>query len=287
MSSTRVQVADAAPPGATGLVPRRELFALLDRALSGRVTVVSAPPGSGKTFLLRSWLEQAEPGLRVAWVSLERGESDAQRFWLSVVGGLDEARELLDAAGIELSEAALATLHERTEGWVAGLRLAAIALAEHPDPEQFVAQFSGSERTVADYLLAEMLDRQPADVRNLLLRTSVLERVNGPLADLLTGGTGSERILQNLEEGNSFVAALDAGRSWFRYHHLFADLLRLELRRTDPGRVSELHQAAARWYAEHAEIVDAVRHAQAAGDWPQAGRLLAEHMPGLLLEGEG
>jgi len=312
MSSTRVQVADAAPPGATGLVPRRELFALLDRALSGRVTVVSAPPGSGKTFLLRSWLKQAEPGLRVAWVSLERGESDAQRFWLSVVGALrdavgdnsfvekltpspefdgvafverlvsdldslgeqvvlviddlhelnsadalaqlelllarlpralylvlvtrrdphlqlarlrlagdlteiraadlrftlDEARELLAAAGIELSEAALATLHERTEGWVAGLRMAAIALAEHPDPEQFVAEFSGSERTVADYLLAEMLDRQPADVRNLLLRTSVLERVNGPLADLLTGGTGSERILQNLEEET---------RSWPRW----------------------------------------------------------------------
>src|SRR3989442_5876986 len=91
MSSTRVQVADAARPGATGLVSRRELVGVLDRALSGRVTVVSAPPGSGKTFLLRSWLEQAEPGLRVAWVSLERGESDAQRFWLSVVGGLRDA----------------------------------------------------------------------------------------------------------------------------------------------------------------------------------------------------
>jgi len=92
MSSMRVQLADAAPPGATGLVRRGELFGVLDRALSGRVTVVSAPPGSGKTFLVRSWLEQAEPGLRVAWVSLERGESDAQRFWLSVVGGLREGR---------------------------------------------------------------------------------------------------------------------------------------------------------------------------------------------------
>src|SRR5258708_29149228 len=91
MSSTRVQVADDAAPGETGLGPRRELFALLDRALSGRVTVVSAPPGSGKTFLVRSWLEQAEPGLRVAWVSLERGESDAQRFWLSLVGRLRDA----------------------------------------------------------------------------------------------------------------------------------------------------------------------------------------------------
>ncbi|MDX6630912.1 MAG: LuxR family transcriptional regulator, maltose regulon positive regulatory protein, partial [Gaiellales bacterium] len=91
MSQTRVWVVDAAPPGATGVVRRRELFDVLDRALSGRVTVVSAPPGSGKTFLLRSWLEQAEPRLRVAWVSLERGESDAQRFWLSLVGGLRDA----------------------------------------------------------------------------------------------------------------------------------------------------------------------------------------------------
>ncbi|MDQ1462197.1 MAG: LuxR family transcriptional regulator, maltose regulon positive regulatory protein, partial [Actinomycetota bacterium] len=91
MSPTRVRVVDSGPPGATGLVPRRELFAVLDRALSGRVTVVSAPPGSGKTVLLRSWLEQAEPGLRVAWVSLERGESDAQRFWLSLVGRLRDA----------------------------------------------------------------------------------------------------------------------------------------------------------------------------------------------------
>src|SRR2546425_1782773 len=98
MTPTRVRVVDAAPPGATGLVPRRQLFDVLDRALSGRVTVVSAPPGSGKTFLLRSWLEQAEPGLRVAWVSLERGESDAQRFWLSLVGRLDRKSTRLNSS---------------------------------------------------------------------------------------------------------------------------------------------------------------------------------------------
>ena len=106
-----------------------------------------------------------------------------------------ETRELLDVSGIALSDAGVALLHQRTEGWAAGLRLAAISLAGHPDPERFVAEFSGSDRTVADYLIAEMLERQPPDVQDLLLRTSLLDRVNGELADLLTGRSGSERIL--------------------------------------------------------------------------------------------
>ena len=109
---------------------------------------------------------------------------------------LAEARELFQGAGVQLPEPALALLYERTEGWAAGLRLAALSLARYPDPGRFATEFSGSERTVADYLLAEVLDRQPEEVRRLLLRTSVLERVSGPLADALTGGSGSERILQ-------------------------------------------------------------------------------------------
>jgi LuxR family maltose regulon positive regulatory protein len=146
----------------------------------------------------------------------------------------DETRALIDAAGIALSESGTALLHERTEGWAAGLRLAVIALTGHPDPERFVAEFSGSNRTVAEYLIAEMLDRQPAGVQQLLLRTSILDRVNGELADLLTGRAGAERALLDLEDANAFVVSLDPGRTWFRYHHLFADLLRLELRRTQP-----------------------------------------------------
>ncbi len=157
-----------------------------------------------------------------------------------------EARELLAAAGVELAEPALALLYERTEGWAAGLRLAALSLAGHPDPDRFAAEFSGSERTVAEYLLAEVLERQTEEVRRLLLRTSMLDRVSGELADALTGGSGGERMLQELEEANAFVVALDAARSWFRYHHLFADLLQLELRRTAPGEVTALHAAAAR-----------------------------------------
>ena len=171
-----------------------------------------------------------------------------------------------------LSEAALAQLVERTEGWAAGLRLAALSLAGHPEPNRFAAEFSGSERTVAEYLLAEVLDRQPEPVRRLLLRTSVLDRVNGPLADVLTEAVGGERILQDLEEANAFVVSLDARRFWFRYHRLFADLLQLELRRTAPAELPPLHAAAATWYAEHGEPIEAVRtpRRQSFGAWPLA-----------------
>jgi LuxR family transcriptional regulator, maltose regulon positive regulatory protein len=195
-----------------------------------------------------------------------------------------EAEEMFDAAGVKLPDPAL--LVERTEGWAAGLRLAALSLAGHPDPGRFVEEFSGTERTVAEYLLAEVLDRQPEPVRRLLLRTSVLERVNGELADLLTGDIGGERVLQDLEQANAFVVSLDARRSWFRYHHLFADLLQLELRRTAPGEVTALHRAAASWFAEHGYPVDAVRHAQSARDWRLAARLLADNWYSLQLDGQ-
>jgi LuxR family maltose regulon positive regulatory protein len=352
--------------------------------------VVSAPAGSGKTVLLRSWTGAAGLGGRAAWVPARRQERDPQRFWLEALaalratgpgsqlvravtaapdldgwalaerllkdlapledrlwlvvddvhelgsaealqqlelvimrappplrfvlatrhdvplglhrlrleGGLTEiraadlrftlaeARELFSAAGAELPGPALAVLHERTEGWAAGLRMAALALAGHPDPARFAAEFSGSERTVAEYLLAEVLDRQPPRVRRLLLRTSVLERVNGDLARLLTGDAGGERVLQDLEAAGAFVVSVDAARTWFRYHHMFAGLLRLELRRTAPDEVGGLHQAAAGWFAGHGFPVEAVWHAQAAHDWELAARLLAEHWPGLHLDGQ-
>jgi LuxR family maltose regulon positive regulatory protein len=377
-----------ARPGAGGVVSRPGLFDRL--GASARVTVVSAPPGSGKTVLLRSWIAEAGLGECAAWVPVGPGERDPQRFWLSVLGALRrtsagsglvqavtaapdldgwaiaerllkdlapladqtwlvlddvhelgsdearrqlelllmrapdalrvvlatrhdvrlglhrlrlegelaeiraadlrfslaEARELLAAAGVDLPEPALAMLYERTEGWAAGLRLAALSLAGHPDPERFAAEFSGSERTVAEYLLAEVLERQGEEVRRLLLRTCVVERVSGELADALTGGSGGERILQDLEEANAFVVALDAARSWFRYHHLFAGLLQLELRRTAPGEVPALHRVAAGWYAGHGFAVEAVRHAQVARDWGLAARLLADHWPGLYLGGQ-
>ena len=197
-----------------------------------------------------------------------------------------ETRMLLDASGIALSEAGAALLHQRTEGWAAGLRLAAISLAGHPDPERFVAEFSGSDRTVAEYLIAEMLERQPPDVQDLLLRTSLLDRVNGELADVLTGRPGSERILLELADANAFVESLNPERTWFRYHHLFGDLLRLELRRTLPEEVPALHRRAAGWFTLQGQVVDAIRHTQAAGDWPDAARLLADHSFSLALDGQ-
>ncbi len=138
---------------------------------------------------------------------------------------------------------------------------------------------------MADYLLAEVLERQPGEVRQLLLCTSILEQVNGALADALLGTSGAERVLHSLVQANAFIVPLDAAHSWFRYHHLFVDLLRLELRRTAPEVIPGLHRAAATWYAEHGYVIDAIRHAQAAEDWPYASRLLADHNFSLVLDG--
>jgi LuxR family maltose regulon positive regulatory protein len=372
------------------LVDRDDLLAVLDRAVARKVTVISAPAGSGKTSLLRSWAGRPGQRYRFAVVQVQRGQRDAQQFWLALLGavrdacgtaggsepappapvysgqamagrvlaelrddrgpvvlviddlhelrspealaqlgqllaslpphahavlatrrdqrlrlhrlrlagelaeirGADlrfteaEARDLLAASGIALSAAGVALLHQRTEGWAAGLRLAAISLAAHPDPERFVAEFSGSDRTVAEYLVAELLERQPGEVQDLLLATAPLDRVNGELGDLLTGRPGSERILLDLEDANAFVVSLDPGRTWFRYHHLFADLLRLELRRRRPEEIPALHRRAAHWLARHGQVTDAIRHTQAAGDWPDAARLLADHAFSLTLDGQ-
>ena len=143
-----------------------------------------------------------------------------------------ETRELLAASGISLSDSGAAALHQRTEGWAAGLRLAVISLSGHPDPERLVDEFSGTDRAIGEYLMAEMLERQPSEVQSMLLRTSLVDRLNGELADLLAGRSGSEQMLLELEDANAFVVSLDAQRTWFRYHQLLADFLRLELRRT-------------------------------------------------------
>jgi LuxR family maltose regulon positive regulatory protein len=180
----------------------------------------------------------------------------------------------------------VAALHERTEGWAAGLRLAVISLSGHPDAERFVAEFSGTDRAIGEYLMAEMLERQPGDVQSMLLRTSLVDRMNGELADLLAGRSGSEQILLQLEEANAFVVSLDAQRTWFRYHQLLADFLRLELRRTLSDEVPELHRRAARWFADRGEVIEAVRHTLAAGDWPDAARLVADHSFRWVLDGQ-
>ncbi|HEY2436787.1 MAG TPA: hypothetical protein VGH93_06370, partial [Solirubrobacteraceae bacterium] len=164
--------------------------------------------------------------------------------------------------------------------------MAVLALTRHADPERFVAEFSGTDRAVGEYLMAEMLERQPSEVQSMLLRTSVVDRLNGELSDLLAGRPGSEQTLLELEDANAFVVSLDAERTWFRYHHLLADFLRLELRRRFADEVPELHRRAARWFADHGEVVEAVRHTLAAGDWPDAARLVADHSFSWVLDGQ-
>jgi LuxR family transcriptional regulator, maltose regulon positive regulatory protein len=381
-----------APGGAEpGLIRRHDVMATLDRAATKRVTIISAPAGTGKTSLLRAWAGRPGQDCRIAYMTVRPGQRDMPLFWLTMLGAIraaagtgeggaqpppvapgsdgsamvdkvlseleeccdgfvlviddlhelsspeaagqltalltalppgvravvatrrdlplrlhklrlagelaeiragqlrfteHETRQLLAAAGIALPEQTAAMLHQRTEGWAAGLRLAVLSLAGHPDPERFVAEFSGSDRTVAEYLTAEMLERQPPEVQGLLLRTSVLDQVNGELADLLTGATGSERILLDLEDANAFVVSLDPGRTWFRYHRMFGGLLRLELRRTMPADIAGLHQLAARWLAEHGQPADAIGHLQAAGNWDEAARMLTDHALSLTLDGQ-
>ena len=375
---------------ARGLLDREDLLELLDRAVTKRVTVISAPPGSGKTSLLRAWADRSTNHRRVAFVSVDRDQQDAQRFWSAVLdairsparsvdpekqpaatAALDddqvvnrvlsevaeqvepvvliiddlhelrsadalaqlehllailpssarvvlssrrdpsirlhqlrlgdeiaeiragdlkfterETRELLATSGISLSDAGSAALYQRTEGWAAGLRLAVISLSGRPDPERFVAEFSGTDRAIGEYLMAEMLERQPSEVQSMLLRTSLVDRMNGELADLLAGRSGSEQVLLELEEANAFVVSLDAQRTWFRYHQLLADFLRLELRRTLADEVPALHRRAAQWFADHGDIVEAVRQTLAAGDWPDAARLVADHSFRWVLDGQ-
>ena len=357
-------------------------------AQAGRVTMISAPAGSGKTYLLRSWIGEAGLERSTAWVRVNREEGDANRFWNSVrsalqdtvpgsisklnvtgtrdrddltverllmdltaldeplwlvIDDLDELRspetlghlelflsrapaqlrvalatrhdlrlglhrarldgeltelraddlrftvaeagDLFDMAGVTVPDSALTLLVERTEGWAAGLRMAALALAGHEDPDRFAAQFSGTYRGIADYLMAEVLERQPKEVRSLLLRTSILEEISAPLADRLMERIGSQRILQDLEDTNAFVTSVDASRSSFRVHPLFAELLRLELRRTAPEEVGALHRTAATWLASRGRAIEAVEHAQASEEWELAAHILFDQWYDLLLSG--
>ena len=374
---------------AAGLLRRDDLLATLDRVTTKKVTVISAPPGSGKTSLLRMWSDWSSKDGQVAFVTVARDQQDTQEFWIAVLDAIRhaaattnprtriappvsdgdamvdtivaelaeqasvvvlviddlhelrstqalnqlehllanlpgsahvvlssrrdppirlhqlrladevaeiraddlrfterETRELLAGSEISLSDAGVAALYQRTEGWAAGLRLAVISLSGHPDPERFVAEFSGTDRAIGEYLMAEMLERQPSEAQSMLLRTSLVDRMNGELADLLAGRSGSERMLLTLEEANAFVVSLDRQRTWFRYHHLLADFLRLELRRTLADEVPDLHRRAARWFADRGDVVEAVRHMVAAGNWPDAARLVADHSFRWVLDGQ-
>jgi ATP/maltotriose-dependent transcriptional regulator MalT len=199
----------------------------------------------------------------------------------------EAARLVHQAAGLDLPAASLTALAARTEGWAVGLQLAALSLRGRPDPAGFVATFSGSHRYVLDYLSEEVLDRQPEHLTSFLLETSVLERLSGPLCAAVTGRADSQRLLEAIERANLFLVPLDEVRGWWRYHHLFADLLQARLRQERPDRVRELHRAAAAWHERCGLVDEAVRHAVAAGDPAWAVGLVDRNVQALLERGEG
>jgi LuxR family maltose regulon positive regulatory protein len=200
---------------------------------------------------------------------------------------LAEARELLTQAGVQLTDPALARLVARTEGWAAGLRLAALSLQDQPDPRRFVAELAGDDKSIADYLVGEVLERQPEELRTFLLRTCIVEELDGDLADALTGGHDGEWTLARLERANAFVMVLGSRRGTYRYHSLFATLLRYELRHKAPDELVDLHRRAASWYAAHGQAANAIQHTLSAQDWRDAAELMVEHGLGLILRGDG
>ncbi|HEX6451296.1 MAG TPA: LuxR C-terminal-related transcriptional regulator [Trebonia sp.] len=376
-----------------GFVARPRLTRRLDEGLAGRLILVCAPAGSGKTSLLAAWASGGTGP--VAWLSLDEGDNDPARFWRHVAAALERVspgiggragpllgpppprsfegvvtalinelagqpaagqallvlddyhlvssqpvhasvtfllehlppglrvvlatrsdpplrlawlrarRELTElraedlrftpeeAAGLlrgtaapGLTGAAIEALTVKTEGWAAGLQLAGLSLQAHDDPEAFVAAFSGSHRFVLDYLAEEVLDRQDAEVRQFLLETSVLDRLTGDLCDAVTGRAGGQAMLERIERAGLFLVPLDEVRGWWRYHRLFADLLRARLQAGQPGQVAELHRRAAAWHAERGLADDAVRHAVAAGEHERAAGLIEQHFDAVYFTGE-
>jgi LuxR family transcriptional regulator, maltose regulon positive regulatory protein len=364
-----------------GLIERAGLESLLQAGVQGKLSLLDAPAGFGKTTLLAQWAASMGAG-RVAWVSLDEGDNDPTRLWVYVVEALrtvepglgatalealvarsadlyrvvlppllnelaeldsplvlvlddyhlvanptchqtlaffldhlpatvhmalstridpplplarmrakgeltelrvaeleftdQEASALLNGSmGLQLASDDVERLAERTEGWPAGLYLAGLSVRGRTDATGFIASFHGDNRHVADYLGTEVLARQPEAIRSFLLRTSFLERLSGPLCDAVLETEGSAVVLAELERSNLFLVPLDDHREWYRYHHLFMELLRLELGHQDPALVPALHRRAAAWHREAGNLEDAIGHATAAGDYTGAAALIA------------
>jgi LuxR family maltose regulon positive regulatory protein len=362
------------------------LIEQLDRGAGSKFTLVSAPPGFGKTTLLADWLAAVPADRRsVAWLSLDPSDNDPATFWSYLIAALqqalpddvDDVRPLLDspqapievvltallnklstlpndlvlvlddyhlidvpaihdgvaflvdhlprsmhvimttradpplplarlrargelvevraadlrftpdeaaayligAMGLVLTARDIAALEARTEGWIAALQLAALSMQGRSDVADFIAGFAGDDRYIVDYLVDEVLHRQPERLRTFLLRTSVLDRLTGPLCDAVTGQGGGKATLEALDRGNLFLVPLDDRRRWYRYHHLFADVLRAHLRDEEPDVVPALHRRASAWYEENGEPAEAIGHALAAEDYERAADLVELTIP--------
>jgi LuxR family maltose regulon positive regulatory protein len=227
---------------------------------------------------------RSDPPLRLARLRA-RGDlleirADELRF-----NGDESATLLNELLGLELAASDVQVLQERTEGWAAGLYLAALSLRERRDRRSFVAAFVGDERHLVDYLGQEVLAGLPEDRRTFMLHTSVLGRLSGELCDAVTGLTGGAEMLAGIERSNLFLVPLDRTRGWYRYHHLFGELLRQELERSEPALVSALHRRASAWYQGRGEVDDAINHATAAGEIATASDLIATHWNAFANEG--
>ena len=379
------------PKWRTGLVPRARLIERLDRGIERKLTLVSAPPGFGKSTLLAEWVAGTPASERpAAWVSLDQSDNDPALFWAYFIAALqtvrsglgesalsllrspqpspieallgtllneisaisrdpstdsghgfvlvlddyhlidtqpihegiiflldhlpsqmhvviasradpplplsrlrgrgelaelraadlrfipDEAAAFLnEVMGLDLSADDVTALETRTEGWIAGLQLAALSMQGREDVPGFIAAFAGDDRYVVDYLVEEVLHRQPERVRSFLLQTSILDRLSGPLCDAVTGQEDGKALLEALERGNLFVVPLDDKRHWFRYHHLFADVLRTHSMEEQPDQVPTLHRRAAAWFEERGMAAEAIDQARDAGDHETVARLLS------------
>lgn len=367
------------PPRRPDLVQRPHLLDSLDAGLSGKLTLVSAPAGFGKTTVVSEWIRGC--GYPAAWLSLDKNDNDLSRFLIYLVaalqridsqigvdvqaalqeslsphfeilltrlisemerlpeksiivlddyhlidsksvhdainflveylpptihlvvtgrtdpplpiprlrvrGEVNEVRTsqlrftkievaafLNDRMGFDLSSNGIAAMEERTEGWVASLKLAAISMQGRDDWPEFIAKFSGSHRYVIDYLVDEVMARQPEEVQTFLRRTSILERFCAPLCEYVVGGNKDMDIIDTLDRSNLFLIPLDDHREWYRFHHLFADFLSQRLRESERDRIPELHRRASYWFENEGLVDEAVQHALAGGDLEGATRLV-------------
>jgi LuxR family maltose regulon positive regulatory protein len=367
-------------------VPRPRLMTRLNEGLARPVTLLSAPPGFGKTTLLGMWLKQLPASTQTAWITLDGGDNDPARFlaylcaalqlepprtlrtprWADLENvliplinrlgespapivvvlddyhliaaaeihqilsflidhlppplhlviasradpplplprlrardqlvelrlddlrfTLDEARAFLaDVMSLEISAEEAAALAARTEGWITALQLAALSLRNQSDKARLIAAFSGSHAYIADYLTDEVLRQQPEALQSFLLQTSILDRLAGPLCDALTDRTDGQRTLEQLAESNLFLVPLDDERKWFRYHALFADLLRKRLIQTQPDRVADLHRRASVWHEQNGFIITAIDHALASRAFDRAAELTERAADVLWQQGE-
>ena len=368
------------------LVRRPRLSERLSRATGAKVTLLSAPPGFGKTTMLADWLNAtSSDDLLPVWVSLEPTDNESGAFWFALATAVnralptagktfamlegpqpppietvvttlanelgsvgsdvvlvlddfhvidasdvqDQVSSLLEhlppsahvvimtradptfplarlraqgqlvevraadlrftrdeaaaylsqAVGLDLEASQVDALEERTEGWIAALQLAALSLQDRDDVDDFISGFTGDDRFVVDYLVEEVLERQTDNVRRFLMWTCILDRLAGALCDAVTGQDGGQAMLEVLDRRNLFVIPLDARREWYRYHHLFADVLRARLLREEPDRLLDLHRRASRWFEQQDERSEAISHALAGRDYERAAELIEPAIP--------